>query len=108
MILIFCGFCGYAITYNQKIFLQFLMFKFTMKKFCYMQLVNSRNFLHLRTYNRDNNFILFKNILGRSITSRLLTTPITKNDNDLNDLPDNQDEEEILKTHQIPGRYLHY
>ncbi len=73
-----------------------------------MQLVNSRNFLHLRTYNRDNNFILFKNILGRSITSRLLTTPITKNDNDLNDLPDNQDEEEILKTHQIPGRYLHY
>ena len=70
----------------------------TMKKFCYTHLLNSKNSLRLGTY-YQNNFVLFKNTLENS---RLLTTsPIIQNDN--------QDEyNEILKTYQIPGRYLHY
>jgi hypothetical protein len=64
----------------------------------------------MRTFINNQNHILFKNILRTRtiIISRFLSTKsINQNDNDISGLPENE-YSEILKTHQIPGRYLHY
>ncbi|RIA92019.1 hypothetical protein C1645_766127 [Glomus cerebriforme] len=55
--------------------------------------------------------VLFKNILEKRIISRFLTTKsISQNDSGISGLTNNHLDEydEILKTYQIPGRYLHY
>jgi len=71
-----------------------------MKKLYCLHLINSK-------FSQNYNQIILKNSLGTRIISQFLNTS-SINQNDDNNLPDQDEHNEILKTYYIPGRYLHY